>query len=199
VPGFAEDDVLLQMVMLVGTVCSDPVAGTVMGNARLVRMLFDILQDKSDDVDLVLQCIYTLYKMAMLREPRQQICKHDQLTLSVLDLVVDPNPSIRDFSNMVLDIIMEEDEDWRAKIREKRFEACNREWLDFIHGGGVPPGGQFDQSAGEDSGAYDNFYDTGRGGGGGGYSQYDRDAGLQSPSNNDSRGYGMGEDSGNYI
>ena len=30
---------------------------------------------------------------------------------------------------------MEEDEEWRGNIREKRFEACNREWLDFLANG----------------------------------------------------------------
>ena len=49
----------------------------------------------------MLQIVYALYKMLLLKEPRGVICKHEQLTLSVLELVVDSNAMIRDFSNMV--------------------------------------------------------------------------------------------------
>jgi hypothetical protein len=72
--------------------------------------------------------------MCLLPEPCQAVCKHEQITLSVLDLVVDASALVRDFANLVLDLIMEADEEWRDNIREKRFEICNREWLDFLKG-----------------------------------------------------------------
>jgi hypothetical protein len=42
----------------------------------------------------VLQTVYTLYKMCLLPEPRQVVCKHETLTLSVLDLVVDASAPV---------------------------------------------------------------------------------------------------------
>ncbi len=159
VPGFAEDDVVLQVVMLVGTLATDLKAGPVLANTRLIRMIYDVLNEKTEDVDMVLQLVYTVYKLLLLPQPRELIIRHDMLTLCILDLVVDPAPLIRDFSNLSLDIIMEHDEEWRSKIREKRFEACNQEWLEFIRGGGVPYDGVGESTGGE-SGAYDEYYDS---------------------------------------
>jgi hypothetical protein len=44
--GFAEDDVVLEVVMLIGTMTADPDAASALANARLVRLLYDVLNEK---------------------------------------------------------------------------------------------------------------------------------------------------------
>ena len=43
VPGFVEDDIVLQVVMLFATMANDFKAGPMLGNARLSRMLYDVI------------------------------------------------------------------------------------------------------------------------------------------------------------
>jgi len=138
VPGFAEDDVLLAVVMTLGTLATDGAMAPQLSQARLVSKLHDVLNEKNEDVDIVLQLVYTIFKMLLHHASRVSIIKHHNFTNCLLDLVIDPNEHVRNLANLSLDIIMENDEGWRAKIREKRFEMCNREWIEFIQNGGVP-------------------------------------------------------------
>lgn len=152
VPGFADDDVLLQVIQLMGTMANDFKAGPMLGNARLARMLYDVLNEKNGDVDIILQGVFTIFKLLLQPQSRDAIIKHEMLTNKLLEYVIDANVTIRHYSNMSLDIIMEHDEDWREQIREKRFQGSNQQWIEFMQNGGVPP-----EHVTEN---YDEFYDT---------------------------------------
>ena len=42
-PGFAEDDVVLEAVIVIGTLAIDPASAPMMANLRLIRLLFDVM------------------------------------------------------------------------------------------------------------------------------------------------------------
>lgn len=46
VNGFAEDDIVLESVMLVGTICRNDGIATMIGNSYLIKMLQDLLGAK---------------------------------------------------------------------------------------------------------------------------------------------------------
>lgn len=166
VPGFAEDDVLLAVVMTVGTLATDTAMAPQLAQNRLVNKLHDVLNEKNEDVDIVLQLVYAIFKMLLHQQSRNSVIKHHNFTNCLLDLVIDPNEQVRNLANLSLDIIMEHDEGWRTKIREKRFEMCNREWIDFIQNGGVP---QFERDQANADHMYDDqqygYMDSPQGGG----------------------------------
>jgi hypothetical protein len=46
VPGFAEDDIVLAVVMFIGTLALDAESAPLLANNRLIRQLFDVLTGK---------------------------------------------------------------------------------------------------------------------------------------------------------
>lgn len=133
-PGFAEDDIVLECVQLISTLALDPRCAPLLSNTHLVRNLANMLTEKIEDLDLVVHILFALFKLLLHKESREAIMMHPNLTHVLLDLVADPAPEVRQIANMCLDIIMEHDDVWRDKIRSKRFESFNREWLQLVGG-----------------------------------------------------------------
>jgi Kinesin-associated protein (KAP) len=50
---FAEDDIVLESVMLVGTICRNDGIATMVGNSYLIKMLQDLLGAKQEDDEMV--------------------------------------------------------------------------------------------------------------------------------------------------
>ena len=105
-PGFADDDLVLECVQLLGTLALDPRAAPLLAHGHLIRALTQLLSDKIEDLDIVVHIVFTLFKFLLHRETREAIMLHQHLTDCLLDLVVDPSPEVRHLSNMCLDIIM---------------------------------------------------------------------------------------------
>jgi kinesin-associated protein 3 len=138
-PGFAEDDIVLEAIMVLGTFSLDPKAGPMLAHSQLIRRLHDLLHDKQHDEDMTVQLVYTIFRFLLLDDTRDAILRHELFPNSLLDLVLDPNIEVRRYAHLCLDIIMDNDEEWRDRLRDKRFEICNREWLDFMSGNLTDP------------------------------------------------------------
>jgi hypothetical protein len=140
VPGMAEDDILLQVIMLVGNLAIDAKSAPILSQPRLIRLLNEVLtdvMDKSNDGEILLHILFTLFRFLLHAPTREAICMHESFTDNILDLVGNPNLAIRQHANMCLDIIMETAPVWRSKILRKRFEIYNRQWLEFMKQNGI--------------------------------------------------------------
>lgn len=104
VPGFSEDDVVLEVLMLIGTLARDPKSAIMLGNARLIRILYELLNEKAEDVEIVLQLLYTTYKLLLHEPSRLSVIAHEPFANCLLDLVVDPEPQIRILANQSLGV-----------------------------------------------------------------------------------------------
>lgn len=133
--GLAEDDVLLQVVMLVGSIALHPKGAAMLASQRLARALNEILHEKIDDADIVLQTVYSTYRLLLHPSSREILATHDQLPGRLLDLMMDEEALIRTYTNQCLDIIMECDTPWCGEIRLKRFQIANRHWIQFMSQG----------------------------------------------------------------
>ena len=100
-----------------------------------VRYLFRFTSDaeKSDDDELVLQIIFTLFKFLLHRETREAILQNEGVIVSLLELLHAPHPILRHTVNDALEVIVECGEIYQEKVVEKRFEHHNREWLQLMH------------------------------------------------------------------
>jgi len=132
-PGFAEDDLVLEIIIMLGTLAADPQAAPMLANHRLIHCLHDVLLEKSDDDEIVLQIVFTLFKFLLHRETREVIMQNEGLVVALLELLQASNPVIRHTVNDALEVIVECGEIYHEQVVEKRFEHHNREWLQLMH------------------------------------------------------------------
>jgi hypothetical protein len=136
--GFAEDDVVLEVLKVLSTLLIDPRSAISMAHTRVTSKLFDILVNKRDDIEIVLQLVYLFYKLLVNESSRGAVVQNHHLCECVMDLVVDPNPQIQHFADLCLDIISESTEEWRQIVLEQRFARCNYDWIQFSDSGSNP-------------------------------------------------------------
>ena len=67
VPGFAKDDMVLNVVVLVGTLCLDREVAQLIANSHITKYLYTLLSDRRTDNEMVFQVLFTLYRL--LRHP----------------------------------------------------------------------------------------------------------------------------------
>jgi hypothetical protein len=135
--GFADDDIILECMMLLSTVATDSKCSGMLANQRLIGIIYEVIREKIDDAEIVLQSIYTIFKMLLHTESRDAIIVNEMMVCLLLDLVTDPCEQIMNYANACLDTIMEYDNDWRDKIRIKRFQAFNADWLHVMEMNGI--------------------------------------------------------------
>lgn len=131
-PGIAEDDLVLEVVILIGTVSLDDECATVFAREGIIQMLIDLLNAKQEDDEVVLQIVYVFYQMIFHKATREVIIKQTQAPAYLIDLMHDKNTEIRKVCDQTLDIIMEYDEEWAKKIQEEKFRWHNSQWLEMI-------------------------------------------------------------------
>lgn len=131
-PGVAEDDLVLEVVILIGTVSLDDACATVFAREGIIQMLIDLLNAKQEDDEVVLQIVYVFYQMIFHKATREVIIKQTQAPAYLIDLMHDKNTEIRKVCDQTLDIIMEYDEEWAKKIQAEKFRWHNSQWLEMI-------------------------------------------------------------------
>ena len=132
IPGFTEDDVLLEVVVLIGELAgSEEMAGK-MARTKILRSLYLLITEKQEDDELVLQILYALYHFLQAAESRQALLTQTQLVIYLLDLLLDKNGAIRKMAFACLDVVSEHDEHWASQIRQRKFQMHNKEWLEVI-------------------------------------------------------------------
>lgn len=132
VPGAAEDDVVLEVVIMTGTIASDEGCATMLSKSGLIHDLIELLRAKQEDDELVLQIAYVFYQMVFHQATRNVIVKETQAPAYLIDLMHDKNEEVRKVCDNTLDIIAECDEEWGTKIQIEKFRWHNSQWLQMI-------------------------------------------------------------------
>ena len=63
---YAEDDILLECVMLVGTLCRNDSTALIISQSFLIKLLQDLLGSKQEDDEMVQQILNTFFKFLFL-------------------------------------------------------------------------------------------------------------------------------------
>ncbi|XP_033122038.1 kinesin-associated protein 3-like [Anneissia japonica] len=131
-PGAAEDDLVLEVVMLVGTVATDDSCAAVLAKSGIIQCLIDLLNAKQEDDEIVCQIVYVFYQMVFHEATRQVIIRETQAPDYLIDLMHDKNVEIRKVCDNTLDIICEFDEECAKKIKLEKFRWHNSQWLEMV-------------------------------------------------------------------
>lgn len=132
VPGKSEDDLVLEVVMLLGTVASDENCASVLCKADLLLSLIELLKAKQEDDEMVLQIVYVFYQMARHHLTREYLIKETEAPAYLIDLMHDKNSEIRKLCDACLDVIKECNEDWASRIKLEKFRWHNSQWLEMV-------------------------------------------------------------------
>ena len=126
---YAEDDILLECVMLVGTICRNDQIALTIAQSYLIKLLQDLLGSKQEDDEMVQQILNTFFKFLFFGPTRDMVLHQTQMVSIVLELLSDKNPNIRVLVNAILDYVQIHDENWKQEIKAKRFQVHNQMYL----------------------------------------------------------------------
>uniref|UniRef100_A0A7S0RCX9 Kinesin-associated protein n=1 Tax=Chlamydomonas leiostraca TaxID=1034604 RepID=A0A7S0RCX9_9CHLO len=216
-PGAVDDDILLEVVMFVGVLCNEGTAPMLV-DSGLVNILFQLMGEKKEDDEFVLQIAFAFNKFMMYDMTRTALLGQTQVVFYLVDLLQDKNKEVRRVADQCLDVIMDTDEEWAVRIRNLKFESFNQEWLDVVaappddghghpgmRGGYGHESGELDYSGMDGAGDYTiggqrvvadfDEFQGGAGGqgysGGGAYDDYGGDGEGQYDQEEMMRGYAM--------
>ncbi|XP_047676703.1 kinesin-associated protein 3-like isoform X2 [Tachysurus fulvidraco] len=111
-PGSAEDDLILEVVILIGTVSMDDSCAAMLAKSGIIPALIELLNAQQEDDEFVCQIVYVFYQMVFHQATRDVIIKDTQAPAYLIDLMHDKNAEIRKVCDNTLDIIAEYDEQW---------------------------------------------------------------------------------------
>lgn len=131
-PGSAEDDIVLDVIILVGTVCNDDACAKMLAESNIIHCLIELLNAKQEDDEMVCQIVYVFYQMIFHESTREVIIKDTQAPAYLIDLMHDKNAEIRKVCDNTLDIIAEFDPEWAKRIQLEKFRWHNSQWLDMV-------------------------------------------------------------------
>lgn len=131
-PGNAEDDLVLEVVIMTGTIASDESCASMLASSGIIHDLIELLRAKQEDDELVLQIVYVFYQMVFHQATRNVIVKETQAPAYLIDLMHDKNEEVRKVCDNTLDIISECDKEWGEKIQIEKFRWHNLQWLHMI-------------------------------------------------------------------
>eukprot|EP00047_Mylnosiga_fluctuans_P022251 m.116739 g.116739 ORF g.116739 m.116739 type:complete len:798 (-) comp9189_c0_seq1:179-2572(-) len=173
-PGAALDDLVLEIVVLVRTLLADDGCAQMMAKSGVIESMIELLRAKQEDDEFVLQIVCVFYRLVLLPSTRTILLGQTEAVSYLLDLLYDKQPTIREVCSRALDVIAEYDNEWAAKIRMRRFQAHNAEWLRAVLNEGPPEGDGYDQGPADDAYAQDMYVeDHADGGGAHYYSEYE--------------------------
>ncbi|XP_030288712.1 kinesin-associated protein 3a isoform X1 [Sparus aurata] len=131
-PGSAEDDLILEVVIMIGTVSVDDSCAAMLAKSGIIPALIELLNAQQEDDEFVCQIVYVFYQMVFHKATRDVIVKETQAPAYLIDLMHDNNAEIRKVCNNTLDIIAEYDEEWGKKIQTEKFRWYNGQWLEMV-------------------------------------------------------------------
>jgi hypothetical protein len=130
------DDLLLEVVVFLGTCAVDASAAQTIVKAGILDALIDLLKAKQEDDEIVLQVVYVFHQLCLHEESRGFIIKATDVVAYLTDLMHDKNPEVQRVCDATLDIISCNDDLWRERVRSEKFRFHNAQWLEIVGGHG---------------------------------------------------------------
>ncbi|XP_071575699.1 kinesin-associated protein 3 isoform X3 [Temnothorax nylanderi] len=134
VPGKAQDDIVLEIVIFLGTAAYDEDCARLLCKADILLSLIELLKAKQEDDEMVLQIIYVFYQIAKHDSTRDYLIREtgNEAPGYLIDLMHDKNPAIRKVCDTCLDVIAMCDKNWAARIKVEKFRSHNQQWLEMV-------------------------------------------------------------------
>jgi len=130
--------------------------------SRLPAMLQDILMEKREDEEIVVQILYAFQCLMVFDEVRDAVLQESDLVPCLMEFARARNPAILQQASQTLQLVAEyagdamgeaEEGSWIEQIKVFRFEQHNADWCKFVNWE-LSGGGMSDRMASRDSMMY---------------------------------------------
>lgn len=131
-PGFSEDDIVLECVMLAGNMAQQRDAAQYLAGSRLPVILQELLVEKRDDQEIVVQLLYTFYALLQYEEVRDAVLQETELAGCIMRFASMGSHAVLEQASLLLELVAEHaaevGQDWGEQLKLFRFEQHNTEW-----------------------------------------------------------------------
>lgn len=139
VPGFAEDDIVLETILLISALAVDENCAASFRGGRLLNMLVSVIPEKVTDVEIVLQATHAILRLLQHRETAQELIYDTDAVSHLCELVAHKNPAVWRTADQCLEYIIDFDEHegssggrLATRVRARRFQLYNKAWLSAV-------------------------------------------------------------------
>ncbi|XP_052901215.1 kinesin-associated protein 3 [Anopheles moucheti] len=132
VPGKYKDDLVLEMVVFIGTCALDESCAMLLCKADVILSLIELLKAKQEDDEMVLQIVFVFQQVLRHESTRCYMIKDTESPAYLIDLMHDKNEEIRRVCDVCLDIIAITDSEWASRITLEKFRNHNSQWLSMV-------------------------------------------------------------------
>jgi hypothetical protein len=139
-PGFSDDDVLLECILLTGVLANDPETVPLLATSKVPTLFANLLTERRKDCEILVQVLFTLRCLLLQEGTCELLLQETDCPDHILELFQAASgmdaPSwrvVRALCEETLDLIIvadrQEDEAlWAERIKRVRFEIHNEEW-----------------------------------------------------------------------
>nr|CCA26595.1 kinesinassociated protein putative [Albugo laibachii Nc14] len=140
VPGFSQDDVILEVVQWISTLCLEPKTIPLLVTPRFIRMLYAIFHGKAQDQELTQQLLFVFYRLLRYPETFDQIMDSLDLISDLVARASAPTLDLERTFELLMDLVVNMEMQrcgkigqYGERIRQFRFDLHNAEYLEIIN------------------------------------------------------------------
>ncbi len=127
-----DDDLVLEIVVFIGTCCSDASAARYLCDEGLLDRLIELLKAKQEDDEMVLQVVFVFHVLCSHEETRRSVIRDSDAVAYLIDLMHDKNVEVQRVCDATLDVIAQIDDNWADRVQREKFQFHNAQWLEVI-------------------------------------------------------------------
>jgi hypothetical protein len=101
----ADDDILLEVLILLGTMSHDENIHTMIIKTPILKLLVDIMSSREEDDEIILQCCYCIHQFLLNDDMMKILVAKTPLVGFLIDLLYDRNVELRKSCDACLSII----------------------------------------------------------------------------------------------
>ncbi|XP_069794323.1 kinesin-associated protein 3a isoform X5 [Narcine bancroftii] len=116
-PGSTEDDLVLEVVIMIGTVSMDDSCAAMLAKSGIIPALIELLNEAP------------AYLIDLMHDKNAEIRK---VCDNTLDIIAGSREEQGDERNVLIAVLQEYDEEWAKKIQSEKFRWHNSQWLEMV-------------------------------------------------------------------
>lgn len=120
-PGFCEDDVILECIMIVQNLAKDDKMSNILSKSMIIKQIIMLLNEKQEDDEIVNQLLFAVHCLILHEQTRKVILTQTQIVEYIMELLQDSNGVIVQTADEVLKLVSELSPEWHEEIKRRRF------------------------------------------------------------------------------